>query len=312
MAREVLSVPVDYTIRQATEYLQTLAPEKKGKVSYIYVVDQNRRLAGVIQIRDLVFYPQDKPVKEIVKPGVVQVETAMSQTDVARLLERHRYLGLPVVDEEQRLVGVVSADAVLRVFEEEASDDIAKLVGTSTEEIRTHSVRRIVRVRMPWLFVNIASGFLCALITGFFENNLEVVATLFLFVPMVLGLSESAGVQSATIVVRNLTLGETRLSSLGALFVREALAAVLIGGICGGIVGTIAYLWKSMPHAGVALACSMSLAIIISALIGLTLPLLFKRFKIDPAIASGPLVLAICDLQTLLVYFSLSSRILSL
>ena len=310
MAKEHLSVPLHFTIRQATEYLQSIPQDKRSKVSYIYVVDGQRRLEGVIQIRDLVFYPPDRSVKDILIGPVVQVETGMSQLDVARLLQRHRYLGLPVVDRNQRLVGVISADSAMQAMEEESSDDIAKIVGTSAEEIRAGSALQIVRLRLPWLLVNIASGILCALISGTFEQSLPTVATLFLFVPVVLGLSESTGVQGATIVVRNLALGNLEMKKLRSLFVRETFAGIAVGSICGLIVGFFASYWKASPRIGLSLAASLTLAISISALVGLALPLIFRRFKIDPAIASGPLVLAICDIQALFVYFNLSGLIL--
>jgi magnesium transporter len=312
MAKECLAVPDNATIGEATVYLQTLPRERKGKVSYIYVVDASRRLIGVIQVRDLIFHSPDTPVREVLASPVVQVETGMSQMDVAKLLKRHRYLGLPVVDAAQKLVGVISADSALEAMEEEAEDDIAKIIGTSVEEIKTRSVPIILRARLPWLLVSIASGLLCALISGFFQNNLTAIAVLFLFVPVVLGLSESTGVQGATIVVRNLALGHVSFKDLGSLFFREVAVGVLIGLVCGGIVGSAAYFWKGDDRLGVALASSMILTIFISGIIGLVLPILFRKLKFDPAFASGPLVLAICDIQTLLIYFSLSSRILAI
>jgi len=310
MAKEVLSVPADSNIGSAIVYLQSLAQDKKGKVSYIYVVDKNRRLGGVIQVRDLIFYSPETPVKDIIKSPVVQVETEMSQLDVARLLQRHRYLGLPVVDKDQRLVGIISADTAMKVFESEAVDDLSKVVGTSAEEFKTLSVRKIVSLRLPWLFVNIVSGLICAYIVGLFHRDFQTVATLFLFVPVILGLSESMGIQGATIVVRNIAMGRVSFKHLGELFVREAMAGVFIGCVCGMIVGSIASFWKADRLIGVAMTISMAAAIIVSALLGLALPMLFKRIKIDPAIASGPLVLAICDIQTLAIYFSISSAIL--
>jgi magnesium transporter len=310
MAKEVLSVVEDSTIGATIGYLQSLSEGNRGKISYIYVVDKNRRLKGVIQTRDLIFYSSDKPVKDILKGPVVQVETGMSQIDVARLLQRHRYLGLPVIDAAQRLVGVISADTVMQVLENEALDDIAKMVGTSSKEIRTTSIAKILRSRLPWLSVNIVSGLACAFIVGLFQKDIATIATLFLFVPIVLGLSESTGVQGATIVVRNIAMGRVSFKDMGSLFFREVLVGIFIGLVCGFIVGAIASLWKASRMVGVALCVSMAVAIIISALIGLFLPILFKRFKVDPAIASGPLVLAICDIQTLIIYFNISGIIL--
>jgi magnesium transporter len=310
MTKEYLAVPLGFSVRQATEYLQRVPSGEKGKVSYIYVVDDQNRLEGVIQVRDLIFHDADKPIREILKSPVVQVETGTTQMDVVKLLQRHHYLGLPVVDTSQRLTGVISADNAMQVLQEETTDDIAKLVGTSAQEVKADSITKIVGFRLPWLGVNIASGIACAFISGIFQNSFEAVATLFLFVPVVLGLSESTGVQNATIVVRNLSLGHTDFRQLGGVFLRESSAGAIIGLICGLIVGNLAWLWKSNPAIGLALAGSMTLAIIFSALIGLVLPIFFKRLKIDPAIASGPLVLAICDIQTLFVYFNFSGAIL--
>ena len=312
MSKEYLSVPADFTLKQATEYLQSaVSLNKKGKVSYIYAVDTQRRLLGVIQIRDLIFHLPEREVSDILKGPVVQVETGMSQADVAKLLKRHRYLGLPVVDEKQRLAGVISADSALQAVQEEASDDIAKLVGTSAEEIKAHSVFRILRLRLPWLLMSLVSGLFCAFLLGFFEHSITQIAVLFLFVPVVLGLSESTGVQGATIVVRNIVLGNASFRDLSAIFFREMAAGIFIGAICGVVVGVIAYLWKTSALLGAALAFSMVVTIFISGVIGLCLPIIFRKFKIDPAIASGPLVLAICDIQTLVVYFSASAWILS-
>ncbi len=311
MSKEYLAIREDATIQETIGYLQSLLPENRGKISYIYVMDKNSRLVGVIQVRDLIFHQPDRPVKEVMISPVVQVEVGMSQMDVAKLLKRHRYLGLPVVDAAQKLVGVISADNVLQAMEEETSDDIAKIIGTSGEEVRTRSILVIMKLRLPWLLVSIASGLLCAFILGVFQNSLQTIVVLFLFVPVVLGVSESTGVQGATIVVRNITLGHVSFKDLGSLFLRELLAGILIGFVCGSIVGSVASIWQANHFLGLALASSLALAIIFSSLIGLVLPLLFRKLKIDPAMASGPLVLAICDLQTLIVYFSVSSAILS-
>jgi len=310
MSKEFLAVPVDSTIKEAIKYLQTVPQEKKGRISYIYAVDKNQRLEGVIQVRDLIFHPPDTIVRTILRSPVVQAEAEMTQLDVAQLLERHHYLGIPIVNREQRLIGVVSADSVLKVYEEEAQDDIAKLVGTSSEEIRTHSIRKIIGLRLPWLFVNIVSGLLCAYISGVFQNSIQAIVSLFLFVPIVLGLSESTGIQGATIVVRNIALGNKTFKNLSMLLLREIAVGIFIGFVCGTVVGSVALFWQGSYSLGMALTASMTAAIIISALIGLLMPVLFMKLGIDPAMASGPLVLAICDIQTLLVYFTVSSAII--
>lgn len=310
MAKEFFSIPVDFTIREATAYLQTLPQERKGAISYIYAVDKDRRLEGVLQMRDLLLHAPDTKIGKILKSPVLQVETGMPQLYAAQILRKHHYLGIPVVDREQRLVGVVRADNVIKVFQREADDDIARLIGTSPEEMKTTSIRKIIAARLPWFFVSIASGLLCAFISGLFRNSLGAIVTLFLFVPIVLGLSESTGVQAATIMVRNIVLGLTAFKNLWLFLAREAAVGVSIGIVCGIIVGMLASAWHESAILGIALASSMTVAIMFSALIGLLMPLLFKELKLDPTLATGPLVLAICDIQTLFVYFTLSIAIM--
>lgn len=310
MSKEYLSVPLHFTVKQATDYVQALSRKKKGKVSYIYVVDSNNRLEGVIQIRDLIFYPSDTPVASILVSPVVQVETAMDQVDVTKLFQRHHYLGLPVVDAQQKLVGVISADNALRVVEEEAIDDLAKVIGTSAEEVYTKSIFKILKHRMPWLMVSIASGLFCAFISNLFQQNIGTLIVLFMFVPVVLGVSESTGVQGATIVVQNIAIGNVSFKDLGSLFLREVSVGILIGAICAFIVGIFASIWQANHQVGFAIGSSMVITILVSATIGSSLPLIFRTFKIDPAMAAGPLVLAICDIQTLMIYFSLAGFIL--
>jgi len=310
MAKEFFSIPADFTIREATAYLQSLPQERKGAISYIYAVDKNRRLEGILQMRDLLLHKPDTKIEKILRSPVLQVETGMPQLYAAQILQKHHYLGIPVVDREQRLVGVVRADNVIKVFQKEADDDIARLIGTSPDEMKTTSVRRIIAARLPWFFVSIASGLICAAISGLFRDSIGAIVTLFLFVPIVLGLSESTGVQAATIMVRNIVLGKTAFKNLWLFLLREAAVGIAIGIVCGLVVGMLASLWHESAILGVALASSMAVAIMLSALIGLLMPLIFKECRVDPTLATGPFVLAICDIQTLFVYFTLSIAIM--
>lgn len=312
MAKEYYSIPFNSSIKDAINNLRLNLSKNIYAISYIYVVDNNDRLEGVIQIRDLIFYPENTPIKNILKSPVVQVETEMPLNDIARLLQRHRYLGLPVVNKEQKLVGVINADAVMQAQEAETSDDIAKIIGTSAEELKTHSVKKIIKLRLPWLFFNIVSGLLCAYISGFFQNDVKILTIMFIFVPVVLGLSESTGVQSATIIVRNLTIGNFQFNNIKSILLKESYAGIFIGTLCGSIIGLFAYIWLNHSLVGLAIFTSMTIVIIISAIIGMLMPLILKKINIDPAIASGPFTLAVCDIQTLIIYFYISNIILKI
>ena len=311
MAKEFLSIPSGMTIAEAISHLQVIPNERKGKVLYIYVLNQAGSLEGVIQTRDLIFNSPETLVASVTRRPVVSVDVQTPKSDVVKTLQEGRYLALPVTRDGGRLTGVISADKLLQFMKQQADRDIAKIVGTSAEEMSSHSVARIMQLRLPWLLVSIVSGLFCAFISGIFQNSVQTLAVLFLFVPVVLGLSESTGIQGATIVVRNLGLRAMSIQELRPLFFREIIVGILIGVICGVLVGSVTSLWQGNALLGLALACSMNVAIMVSAVIGLVLPLIFKAIRVDPAMASGPLVLAICDIQTLFIYFNLANWILA-
>ncbi len=310
MKKEFLAVPHEATIEETIGHFRKTTVEKISKPSYIYVVDEDEHLVGVIQMRDLLSRPPHTFVKDIMIKNVIKVHDDMDQEEVVRFFIRHKFLALPVVDDSQRLIGIVTADEMVDIAELEAEEDIAKIIGTGVDEITTHSIPRIVRLRLPWLTVSILSGLICAFILGWFQYELKSIIALALFIPIVLGLSESTGMQSSTIVVRNIALGRATFKDVGGLLQKEILVGAIVGLICGSVVGATASVWQGSQNLGAAIGLSMLLAITASGLIGSFLPLLFRAIKIDPALASGPIVLATCDIVTLLIYFRLSAIML--
>lgn len=311
MAKEFLHIPEGGTIADAIESLHRMPRHKKGRVPYVYALDASRRLRGVLQTKDLVFNSADTRVSEVAASPVVSVRHSAAHEELIRIFQDRRFLAVPVVDDQERLMGVVTADNMLQAVRDQADRAIAHIVGTSPEENKTQSVRRILRLRLPWLSVNIVSGLICALISGVFNQSAEVATALLLFVPVVLGLAESTGIQGATIVVRNMSAGKMPFKDFRPLFWRELSVGLLIGLVCALAVGLAAALWKGNPALGLAIGVSINMAIGVSAVLGLTLPVVFRAMRIDPATASGPLVLALCDIQTLLVYFNVANFILS-
>jgi magnesium transporter len=310
MGKEFLAVPEGTTIEETIGHFRNTTLEKVSRPSYIYVVDRDERLVGVIQMRDLLSHSPKTFIRDIMIKDVIKAEADMDREEAVRLFIKHRFLALPVVDKSQRLIGVVTADEMVDIAELEAEEDIAKLVGTGVDEITTRSVTKIVRLRLPWLAISILSGLICAFILGSFQYELKSVIALALFIPIVLGLSESTGTQSSTIVVRNIALGRATFKDVGGLLQKEILVGAIVGLICGTVVGTTASAWQGNQNLGAAIALSMLFAITESGLIGSFLPLLFRAIRIDPALASGPIVLATCDIVTLFIYFRLSGILL--
>lgn len=310
MRKEFLAVSDLSTIEETIRHFRGAPLEKVLKPSYIYVIDSEDHLVGVVQMRDLLSRSPNTYVKDIMLRDVVKVDIETDTREAMRLFVGHKFLALPVIDKSQRLVGIVTADDMMDVAGLQAEKDIAKIVGTSVDEITSRSIPRIVRLRLPWLAISILSGLTCAFILGWFEYELKTVIALALFIPIVLGISESTAMQSATIVVRNMALGKATFKNVNWLLQKEILVGVIVGLICGLFVGGTATLWQGNPNLGSALALSISLSIIVSGAVGACLPFLFRSVRIDPALASGPIVLATCDIITLLIYFRLSGFLL--
>jgi magnesium transporter len=310
MKKEFLAVSDISTIEETIRHFRGAPLEKVLKPSYIYAIDSGEHLLGVVQMRDLLSRSPDTYVKDIMLRNVIKVDIETDIREVMRIFVAHKFLALPVIDKSQRLVGIVTADDMVDAAGLQADKDIAMIVGTSVDEITSRSIPKIVKLRLPWLVISILSGLTCAFILGWFEYELKTVIALALFTPIVLGISESTAMQSATIVVRNIALGKATLKDVNWLLQKEILVGVIVGLICGVFVGGTAAFWQGNPNLGGALALSMSLAIIVAGVIGSFLPLLFRAVSIDPALASGPIVLAVCDVITLLIYFNLAGFLL--
>ncbi len=310
MAKEFLAISACTRVNEAIELLQKIPNDRKGRVPYVYILDKENRLDGVVSIKDLVFNTPDTPLNTIAARPALSVSVHAKQEEAARLIREQNHLAIPVVDATGRMTGIISANNVLQVMQDQADQDIAKMVGTDAEEMTSHSPLRILHLRLPWLLFSVASGLFCAFISEVFQHHMAEVAVLFIFVPVILGISESTGIQGATIVVRSLSMRAMSLNELFRLMGREILVGIMIGIICGIIVGIVTSFWQGNHALGIAIAVSMNVAVLISAMIGLVLPVIFKTLKMDPAVASGPLVLALCDIQTLGVYFFLAGKIL--
>ncbi len=310
MKKEFLAVSDLSTIEETIKHFRGAPLEKVLKPSYVYVIDSEEHLVGVVQMRDLLSRSPNTYVKDIMLRGVVKVDTETDTREAIRLFVGHKFLALPVIDKSQRLIGIITADDMVDVAGLQADKDIAMIVGTSVDEITSRSIPKIVKLRLPWLAVSILSGLTCAFILGWFEHELKTVIALALFIPVVLGLSESTGMQSATIVVRNMALGKATFKDVNWLLHKEIWVGVIVGLICGLFVGGTATLWQGNPHLGSAVALSISLSVIVSGAVGACLPFLFRSVRIDPALASGPIILATCDIITLLIYFRLSGFLL--
>jgi len=310
MTPAFLSIPLTTTVGEAIELLQGAAEAEM--VFYIYVVDEAGALKGVLSLRELITMAPDVAVEGVMTTPVIRVSVGSDQEEVARLTARYNLLAVPVVDPDDRLVGIITVDDVIDVIREEATEDMLKMSGTGVDAEYTLSVGSLkaARMRIPWLLVNVLGGVVSAWVMMRFTATLQTVLALTAFIPVSMALGGSLGIQSATIVVRGLATGRIELGDVRRVFLREVRVGAMVGVVCGGLVGVFALLWQS-PWLGLVVGSSLFAASCVAVTIGTLAPILFESMKIDPAIASGPLVTMLNDIAGLVIYLGLATAMLA-
>lgn len=309
MTDEFITIPDTYTADDTLKKLRKLAPDAETAY-YLYVTDKTGRLRGVLSLRELIVSEPDTKVEEIMFERVVSVPADMDQEEVAEIMEKYDFLALPVV-KDQKVVGIITIDDVIDVLQEEASEDIYKMGGISgtdaeMKEVST-SAFKSAKKRIPWLAGLLFVGVLAGNIIGQFEDTLEAVAILAVFIPMIADMAGNTGTQSLAVVVRGLTLGEFKGREVFQVIRREAGAGVIIGLFNGILVSIIATLWHGNPMLGVVIGLSLLVTLFVATLAGTIIPLIMDRINIDPAVASGPFITTVNDIIGLTIYFSIAT-----
>jgi magnesium transporter len=315
MSPDVFSIHHDVTIAEATRMVQT-ATDLPQHVHYLYVVDEHDRLVGVIGLRQLVRSKPDMPIHAVMETELVYVTAETDQEKVAELASRYDLVGIPVVDDQRRLLGVVTIDDIVDVLREEATEDILKMAGAGQMLVETRSFGASFRARMPWLLAAALGGLLVATSLQGFESALQAVPALALFMPVVAGMGGNVGTQSSTIVVRGLAVGYVELNRLGRLLLREIALGATLGAMYGVLIAACAPLLgvtSSDPfNLGLVITLGMMGSMIIAAAVGTSVPLLMNRLNIDPAVSTGPFVTTSVDILGLLFYFWLATILLGI
>lgn len=283
---------------------------------YIYVIDEFERLVGVISLRQLVVVQPDTSLKDFMATDIFSVKTGTDQEEVAKLVARYDILAVPVVDESNVLVGIVTVDDVIDIFRMEATEDILKMAGAGEEFVETQSILRSTRIRLPWLFANCIGGIFAFFIIGYFEGSLAKFAYLAAFIPVIMGMGGNIGTQSSTIVVRGLATGRIHIKEIWQVVFKELMVGLILGVIYGVLIGLVAQVRFLYMVSSTAFAISVCLAVIssmsIAALVGSFVPMVFARLNIDPAVATGPFVTTSIDIVSVLFYFTIATTLLGI
>lgn len=312
MTPEYVAVREGMTVEEVLRFLRRAAPDAET-IYYLYVVDEAGRLKGVLSLRDLIVADPKTRVREIMNPKVVHVRTDTDQEEVARLMADYDFTVLPVVDEEGRLVGIVTVDDVLDVLEEEATEDIHRLAAVDVPDLVYSQASPIILwlARVRWLVILILTGMVTSSILQGFESLLEAVTALAFYVPVLLGTGGNTGNQSATLIIRALATRDLDLKDWRKVLLKESAVGSLLG-----LTLALLLLGKVVLDGHAALAPVVGLAlfllVLFANLVGAMLPVVLRRFGVDPALVSNPLVATLSDISGLLIYLTVARLLLNL
>ncbi|MBN1674249.1 MAG: magnesium transporter [Kiritimatiellae bacterium] len=313
MTTNVVALRGAQTVQAAVEAIAYV--ESDAPFFYAYVVDDRRVLKGYVHLWELLKERgRQRPLDDLVHADVISAAVDMDQEEVARLMARYDLSALPVVDGKRRLVGRITIDDVVDVMEEEASEDILRLAGSDDEELENVSVLRTCRIRLPWLLITLVTGFVTSMILKQFVAHIAEVLVLSFFVPIVLAMGGNTGVQSSTLTVRRIALGDLHTENIWRILLREIGVGAIMGAVCGLAIALWAVLLVRISpgyapsHSPLEIALIVALALFgamtFAAMFGAFVPIALNAIGIDPAVASGPFVTTTNDLSALLIYFA--------
>ena len=298
-------------VEQAIDFLRHVSPDHEIPY-YVFVVDREERLGGVVGLRELVVSPPGTLMETIMDPEVIHVSADMDQEAVAQVMALHDLSALPVVDEQQHMVGVITHDDILDVLTEEATEDIYRLASVGDAELEPESaIREHLKGRLPWLYINTLTALFASWIISNFETVIAQVAILAAFQSVVAGLGGNASSQTIALIVRSIALGKVAPNRVWRILGREILVGMLQGIAVGSIVAIGVYLWRGNPYLGIVLGLALVGNLLVAGIVGTLIPLGLKSLGQDPALASPVLVTAATDSLGFLIFLSLASYFLS-
>nr|HPK53618.1 magnesium transporter [Smithellaceae bacterium] len=305
--KDFVAVHTHNTIREALESIRESQPQ--STILYFYVLDEKNRLVGSIQTRKLLTYPLDTNITSIMATNLVTIPVTATLMDALEFFVLHKFLAFPIVDEERNIRGVIDINVftqeMLDFEEREHVHSVFDTLGIQVSELQTKSVWQAFRYRFPWLLATITSGTICAILVGLFQATLAESLILAFFLTLVLGLGESVAMQTMAITVHAIHHRSGQQGWYMKYLQRELLRTLLLSCACGVIVGSIAIIWRNEIPAGLVIGSGIMVSLILACFIGVSIPSLLHKLRLDLRVASGPLTLALADICTIVAYFSL-------
>lgn len=310
MQLELVSVAERATVDEAIEAIRANS-EEVGDLHFVYVVDDRQRLTGWLPLDTLILARHEQTVAELADRDFHAVTPDVDQEEVAQIFKRYDLVTLPVVDGNGVLLGRIMHDDVVDVIEEEADEDILRLAGAEEPElVYTNKIFSIASARLPWLVANAFGGLVSGSLLWRFRLGFPHMLTLMIFIPVIAAMGGNVGTQSSVIVIRGFATGRVDLKNLGRVIVKELSIGLIMGSLCGLTVGVFARLWQGDAILGLTVGTAMAAAMVVSTMMGVLIPSFFRLVKIDPALASGPLVTTSNDIIGISIYYMVAMLII--
>lgn len=309
MATEFISLSQHMSVLQTLEYLQKAAQDAE-MAYYLYVVDQSNVLTGVVSLREIVAHSFDTLIRDIANPNVISVPASTDQEEVARIFSKYSFLMMPVVDEHDHILGVITVDDVMDIIEEENTEDIHRLAQINEEEKVDGSLIESLKSRLPWLLINLLTAFLASSVVAVFSGTIEKVVALAAVNPIIAGMGGNAGTQSLTIVVRGIALGELTGDNARRVFFKEFGVGILSGVSIGLVVALICGVMQQNPIFGLVVGLAMLLNMAFATIAGYAVPVILKKINVDPALASSVFVTTVTDVLGFFFFLGLATLFL--
>ncbi len=309
MSPDIVTIPVDGNSQETIDRLRSIADAET--VYYLYVVDHDRKLVGVLTLKDLVFAPPDRPIADIVYRDVVKLPVDMDAEEVANIFDKYNYLALPVVDGENRLLGIVTVDDVMDQMREETTEDFLRMAGIPAgEEHPLEEVPSSVKKRLPWMMANIFFNLVAVIGVAVFEESIAQVAFLAVLMPIVSDMGGNVAMQAMSVVIRGIAVGQVAWSQVMLVLRKELMVGFINGAVLGLQLSIITYVWRGNIYLGLVAAMALWLNTVLATMIGAFFPFIMKKLGFDPAMMSGAIITTITDLCGFFMFLGLATMFL--
>ena len=310
MTSDYATLTANLTVKDALNKLRREAPDKET-IYRTYVIDRERRLIGSVRLQQLILASPKQTIGQVMERETRAVSVGDDQEEVAQAIQKYDMIALPVVDDDGRLVGIVTHDDAMDVLQAEATEDFQKtaMITSMVENIGTASIRLLYQKRVHWLVLLVFANLLSGAGLAFYEDTIAAYVVLVFFLPVLIASGGNAGAQSSTLMVRAMATGDVEMKDWGRMLVRELSVALLLG-LTTAIAVSMIGLWRGGFEIALIVAAAMLLIVMAGSLIGMSMPFLLSRFGLDPAVASGPLITSIADIAGVMIYFSIATAFL--